>query len=55
MRQYFASSGDDIFDIKNIIKMKKSSLAFVVGAIVVIGGGIWTMTHHSPAAAGTSP
>ncbi|MYN40572.1 efflux RND transporter periplasmic adaptor subunit [Duganella sp. FT109W] len=27
--------------------MKKSSLAFLVGAIVVVGGGIWYMTHHS--------
>jgi RND family efflux transporter MFP subunit len=27
--------------------MKKSSLAFLVGAIVVAGGGIWYLTHHS--------
>ncbi|MRW87804.1 efflux RND transporter periplasmic adaptor subunit [Pseudoduganella sp. FT26W] len=26
--------------------MKKSSLAFLAGAIVVVGGGVWTMTHH---------
>ncbi|MYM21279.1 efflux RND transporter periplasmic adaptor subunit [Duganella sp. FT135W] len=35
--------------------MKKSSLAFVVGAIVVLGGGVWTMTHHSEPAAGNKP
>ena len=29
--------------------MKKSSLAFLVGAIVVVGGGIWYMTHGAPA------
>jgi RND family efflux transporter MFP subunit len=32
---------------KFIIKMKKSSLAFLVGAIVVVGGGVWYLTHHS--------
>jgi multidrug efflux system membrane fusion protein len=29
--------------------MKKSSLASLVGAIVVVGGGIWYMTHGAPA------
>ena len=32
--------------------MKKSSLASLVGAIVVVGGGIWYMTHHSAEPAG---
>jgi RND family efflux transporter MFP subunit len=32
--------------------MKKSSLAFLVGAIVVVGGGVWTMTHHGSEPAG---
>jgi RND family efflux transporter MFP subunit len=36
--------------------MKKSSLAFVVGAIVVLGGGAWIMTHHGgEPAAGNKP
>ncbi|NGZ82965.1 efflux RND transporter periplasmic adaptor subunit [Duganella aceris] len=29
--------------------MKKSSLASLIGAIVVVGGGIWYMTHGAPA------
>ena len=28
--------------------MKKSSLASLVGAIIVVGGGIWYMTHGAP-------
>lgn len=35
--------------------MKKSSLAIVVGAIVVLGGGVWSMTRHSGPAAGNKP
>ncbi|MYM69033.1 efflux RND transporter periplasmic adaptor subunit [Pseudoduganella sp. FT55W] len=36
--------------------MKKSSLAFVVGAIVVLGGGAWFMTHDgAKPAAGNKP
>ncbi|MRX08035.1 efflux RND transporter periplasmic adaptor subunit [Pseudoduganella sp. FT25W] len=34
--------------------MKKSSLAFLAGAIVVVGGGVWTMTHHGGEPAGGS-
>jgi RND family efflux transporter MFP subunit len=33
------------FDDKIIIKMKKSSLASLIGAIVVVGGGIWYAMH----------
>nr|WP_315400764.1 efflux RND transporter periplasmic adaptor subunit [uncultured Duganella sp.] len=32
--------------------MKKSSLAYVVGAIVVLGGGVWYATHGAPGHAG---
>jgi len=32
--------------------MKKSSLAFLVGAIVVAGGGIWAVTHQGAEPAG---
>ncbi len=48
MRQYSASSVAAIFfDGTIIIKMKKSSLASLAGAIIVVGGGIWYLTHHS--------
>jgi len=40
------------FDVKIIIKMKKTSLASLAGAIIVVGGGIWYMTHHSAESAG---
>jgi len=41
--------GGNIFSSKTqYIKMKKSSLASLVGAIVVVGGGIWYMTHGAP-------
>jgi RND family efflux transporter MFP subunit len=40
----------NIFGSKTLVqKMKKSSLASLVGAIVVVGGGIWYMTHGAPA------
>lgn len=53
MRQYFAPRhGGNIFDGKNIIKMKKSSIASLVGAIVVVAGGIWYMTHQGAEPAG---
>ncbi len=42
--------GGNIFSSKTqYIKMKKSSLASLIGAIVVVGGGIWYMTHGGPA------
>lgn len=31
--------------VKNIIKMKKSSLASLIGTILVVGGGIWYAVH----------
>jgi hypothetical protein len=47
-RQYFSTA-------KIVQKMKKSSLAFLVGAIAVVGGGTWYMTHgagHAESAGG---
>jgi RND family efflux transporter MFP subunit len=42
--------GGNIFRQQNLVqKMKKSSLASLVGAIVVLGGGIWYLTHGAPA------
>jgi RND family efflux transporter MFP subunit len=42
--------GGNIFQRQNLVqKMKKSSLASLVGAIVVVGGGIWYLTHGAPA------
>jgi RND family efflux transporter MFP subunit len=35
--------------------MKKSSLALVVGALIIVGGGVWTMTHHEAAPAAGKP
>ncbi|MRW94880.1 efflux RND transporter periplasmic adaptor subunit [Duganella sp. FT80W] len=32
--------------------MKKTSLASLAGAIIVVGGGIWYLTHHSAESAG---
>jgi RND family efflux transporter MFP subunit len=53
MRQYFALCTAAIFsDGKIIIKMKKSSLVLLMGAIVVVGGGIWYLTHQGGEAAG---
>jgi multidrug efflux system membrane fusion protein len=41
------------FDVKIIIKMKKTSLASLAGAIIVVGGGIWYISHHSAESAGS--